>query len=436
MTNKIAPSGAMAFYHDQGLVPAFKQALKYASKGGRVGTMPDAIATRLTIPPHKELGMTRVGHSTPWDRYYTTLTAEYFGVLAGRTSIIVAHGIGPMSTLQGILDAYRYQFDDKSRCRQGGRISQLEFEKLALGKYGKVSIIDYEWYRNRFGDSRFRDPTGYRRESEAMQDPLLVARLGPRAHEYIARHTTLARQYYQQQASLTVNDPYILEVSGPNNLPYWCREVEPGLAFAHLTSIGSICLVHHQGGTQLPSFVCCVGVHEWNNGVRLLGVREGSVGEVCDGPDSYQLLRKHWKELLVPSGLDRAPDGLFVLMQMPDETSFTQISKKGASADTHEPEFRVISKEKVGNIERFFTESNYPVPIFRYDRREAQTVLSKEANAYELVGDPTRTAGIGSKETCLVQGYRVRFDHTKRLMQHNLLANNFDLLMKLMNLAA
>jgi hypothetical protein len=421
-------TGCMAFYNDKGLVAAFKQAEKFAGTDGRIGTMPDAIALRLTTPPHENLEMSG---STPWDRYYTTMTAEYFGVLAGRPSIIVAHGIGPMSTLQGVLDAYRYDFDDKSRNRRGGRISQMEFEKLARGEYGKVSIIDYEEYRNHFGDRQFRAPTGYRRASEAARDPVLIARLGPQAHKYISRHAAIAREYYQKTASLVVADPYILDMSEPNNLPYWCREVEAGLAFAHLTSIGGINLVHHENGMRLPSWACDVGIHEWADGVRLLGVRSGPVSDVCDGPDARQLLRKHWKELLEPTDLDRGPDGLFVLMQMPDNAWFTQIPKKGASADTYEPEFQVTSMKKVGELARFYTDSNYPVPIFRYDRREAQAVLPKEANAYELVGDPTRTGGADSQETCLVQGYHITVDHTRRLVRQDALANNFERMMEL-----
>ena len=422
----------MAFYHEKGFVPAFQQASKFAGKVGHVGTMPDVIAARLATPPYKELGMSDPSNPTPWDRYYTTLTAEYFGFLGGRTSIIVAHGVGPMSTLQGVLDAYRYQFDDKSRNHRGGRISQSEFEKLASNEYGDVSIIDYEEYRNRFGDGQFRAPTGYRRASEASRDPLLVARLGQRAHEYIARHAALAREYYQKQASLVIADPYILDVSDPNNLPYWCREVEKGLAFAHLTSIGGIGLVHHENGMRLPSWACDVGIHEWWDGVRLLGARDGSAGTITDGPDAYILLRKHWKKLFESSGLKHVPNGIFVLMQMPDKTWFTQIPKKGASADTYEPEFRVTSMEKVGGLERFYTNSNYPVPIFRYDRREAQAVLPKEANAYELVGDPAKTGGADSKETCLVQGYRVKVDYTKYLMRQDKLANDYDRMMQLL----
>ena len=426
--------GSMAFYHEKGFVPAFKQASKFAGKSGHVGIMPDVVAARLTTAPHKEPGLIDASNPSPWDRYYTTLTAEYFGVLGGRTSIIVAHGIGPMSTLQGVLDAYRYEFDDKSRNHRGGRISQAEFEKLARGEYGDVSIIDFEEYRNRFGDSHYRSPDGYRRASDASRDPLLIARLGPQAHEYIACHAALARKYYQKEMSITVEDPYIVEVDGPNNLPYWCREVEPGLAFAHLTSVGCIGIVH-QGGKEHPMWACDVGIHEWWNGVRLLGVRAGSTGTVVDGPDARKLLRKHWQELFEPSELERAPDGLLVLMQMPDKTWFTQVPKKGASADTYEPEFRVVSVEKVGGLERFYTESNYPVPIFRYDMREAQAVLPKEANAYELVGDPARTGGAGSQETCLVQGYRIEIDHTKRLVRQDALANDYDRMMQLLAVA-
>ena len=178
-----------------------------------------------------------------------------------------------------------------------------------------------------------------------------------------------------------------------------------------------------------------MGIHEWWNGTRLLGVRPGEVSEVRDGPDARQLLLEHWQELFEPSGLDYTPGGLFVLMQMPDKTRFTQFQKRGASADSYEPEFRVTSMEKVGEVARFYTESNYPVPIFRYDIREVQAVLPKEANAYELVGDPVKTGGGRSQETCLVQGYRIKVDHTKRLVRQDVLANDYDRMMKLFEAA-
>lgn len=428
--------GSMAFYHADGFVPAFKQAMKFAGKGGHVGTMPDAIATRLATDPYKEFGSWNPSDPTPWDTYYTTMTAEYLGVIKERKYVIVAHGIGPMATLEGVLDAYRWHFGDKSRNRTGGRITQAEFEKLANGGYGPVAVIDFEEYRDKFSDdSRFRCPFGYRKVSDAMRDPLLLARLGPRADEYIHRHASFARKYYQTQHSMEVADPFILDVTDAGNLPYWCRDIEEGYAFAHLTSIGGINLVHHQGGPKPPSWACDVSAHEWWNGVRLLGVRAGSKGEVRNGPNAYDLLRKHWRELLEPTGLNVAPARTIPLMKLPDGTWFTQVPKQGARADTYEPEFQVTTMEKVGELERFYTSSNYPVPIFRYDLREAKAVLPQGANAYTLVGDPVRANDGTDRETCLVQGYRVVVDPTKRLMRETALVNDYDRLMALMGVS-
>ena len=67
--------------------------------------------------------------------------------------------------------------------------------------------------------------------------------------------------------------------------------------------------------------------------------------------------------------------------------------------------------------------------------REAQAVLPKEANAYELVGDPTKTGGADSQETCLVQGYRIEVDHTQRLVRQDALANDYDRMMQLLKAA-
>lgn len=436
--------GSMAFYHQDGFVPAYKQAAKFVGKEGHIGIMPDAVAARLAMPPYKELGTYDPSNRSPWDMYYTTLTAEYVGMLKGRPYIVVAHGIGPMATFEGILDAYRWEFDDKSCNRRGGRISQVEFEKLAGGGYGEVAVIDFEDYRDEFSDSReFRSPFRHRRASEAHADPLLLARLGPRAHEYIDRHASYARQYQQMKSApftkesmrRAIEDPFVLDVGDANNLPYWCRDIEDGHAFAHLLVLTTIMQVHHQGGPLPPSWACNVHCHEWGDGVRLLGVRPGSTGHVAEGPDPRNLLRSRWRDLLEPTDPEHRPGAFFVLIQMPDKTWFTQVPKKGARADTYEPEFQVTSIEKIGEPRAFYTNSNYPVPIFRYDLREAKGVLPDGVNAYALVGDPARLDDGTSRETCLVQGYRVTIDHTKRLTRESALANNYDRMMELMKVA-
>ncbi len=62
-------------------------------------------------------------------------------------------------------------------------------------------------------------------------------------------------------------------------------------------------------------------------------------------------------------------------------------------------------------------------------------MLSLGVNAYALVGDPDFTNGPGSKETCLVQGYHIEIDHTKRLVRQKKLASDYDRMMQLLKAA-
>lgn len=109
-TEKRPFAHAMAFYHQDGLPAAWKQAMKFAGKGGRLATMPDIIASRLETNPGE----------MPWETYFTTLTAEYLGFSKqGNRILIVAHGVGPMSTLEGVQKAYSWEYTDKERDRRG-----------------------------------------------------------------------------------------------------------------------------------------------------------------------------------------------------------------------------------------------------------------------------------------------------------------------------
>ena len=107
---QVPSNSAMAFYHGNGLVPAWQQASRFASDTGRIATLPDIIDARLGSEP-----------GTPsWERYFSTTSAEYLGrSRSGNRIIIVAHGVGPMATLDGILKAYSFEFNDKTRGRRG-----------------------------------------------------------------------------------------------------------------------------------------------------------------------------------------------------------------------------------------------------------------------------------------------------------------------------
>ncbi len=155
---------AMAFYHEDGLSAAWKQAMRFAGKDGRLATMPDIVAARLETKPG----------ALPWETYFTTLTAEYYGFSkTGKRVLIIAHGVGPMSTLQGVQKAYSWQYNDKDRNRRGGRITAQEFLDLEAGKFGEVSIVDLESYCTQY-EYAFAETL---RSSDALTDPVLKARV-------------------------------------------------------------------------------------------------------------------------------------------------------------------------------------------------------------------------------------------------------------------
>lgn len=272
-TQKTKLPGAMAFYHDKGFVPAYKQASKYAGKKGHIATIPDWVDARLGTGPYKDFGYHDPSNPTPWDMYYTTMSAEYVGYSkGGRKILIVAHGIGPMATLDGCLAAYRWEYDDP-RNKNGARISAEEFLKLESGAYGEVEIVDLEEYIQ----SRKYPFIAHLHYTDALSDPVLWARLGPKALEYINLHVRYARQYHQEVHNRIIVDPYILEVRGPGE--YWVEhhKIEDGLAYAHLLSTGAVMLSHHQSEYDVPSWMSDTHTHDWSDGTRLIGVREGNI---------------------------------------------------------------------------------------------------------------------------------------------------------------
>lgn len=440
-TEKQPFAHAMAFYHQDGLTAAWKQAMKFAGKGGRLATMPDIIASRLETKPGE----------TPWETYFTTLTAEYLGLSKqGNKILIVAHGIGPMSTLDGATKAYSWQFKDKDRRREGGRITQQEFWDLEAGKFGEVSVIDFDSYCRRYQYPFIQ----VLRASEAMTDQVLKARFGPQAEEYIKAHAEHARAWHREQAGVDPenkyqlpnhdqfldrrrrqhlndgaenSDPYIVQ-QGPSSYPYW--KMDEGLAIGHLLSVGGLCNLHHEGSESLTHDV---GTHGWNDGTRVVGIQAG--GNIRSGlhrgPDAYRLLRKHWPDLLVPVAQPEIV-GFRGLVQIGDQW-FTQYPKKGEGMDTWEPEYVVSSMEKIGEPVQFRTTVGGYHGFFKFGTNEVKAIAPPNANAYFFVGEPQNewNGGNPTHQTCEVQFYRIEADASKRMVRSDSLAHDFDTLMKL-----
>ncbi|HPS21611.1 MAG TPA: hypothetical protein PLO44_02280 [Candidatus Paceibacterota bacterium] len=445
-TKKEKNPGAMAFYHQDGLPAAWKQAMEFAGKHGRIATMPDIVSFRIKTKPGDE----------PWETYYTSLTAEYVGYTKhGNKIIIVAHGIGPMSNLQGIQEAYSWEYKDKSRDHRGGRITQSEFWDLESGKYGDVEIIDFNEYF-----SLYKYPfIQTLRASEAITDPVLRARFGPQIEQYVQIHVDAARAWHREKAGINPenkyevpeeihiqfidgrrkkhinngaenSDPFIIQVGDASNCSYKYVSIEKGYALAHLISTGGLVHLHHDDNESLT---LDVDAHEWHNGVRFIGIKskKGIISDVQSGPDAHELLKKHWNDLMRPVG-GQIILGFSSLMEMSGQW-FTQYPKVGARIDTWEPEYKVTKIEKVGNPILFRTTVGGYHGFFKFDIKEIQSIAPPNANAYRFVTDPEIewNEGNPTHHTAMAQFYRIEADTTKRLIRSSELARDYAKMMSL-----
>ncbi len=286
----VSKNVAKAFFHEKGIAQSWKIAARYAGQNGRIATLPDIIDARLATETS----------SAAWSRYFTTSSAEYFGLTRGGTRIlIITHGVGPMSTLNGVLDAYRYQFGDPHGNNSGGRISQKDFWDLEDGKYGLVSIVDFEAYVRRCAYPFIQTL----HSDQAIEDPLVRARLGSRAEEYVKKHTAISQAWHREQLDKPIGtsnltpeqirsaqekdvsnlmyakwySPLILTIQDASNCIYgswdkdrfisWLEDRNP--PFAHLLTIQQLGHSMHNGKQGLT---CTIGCHGWNDGTRFVAI--------------------------------------------------------------------------------------------------------------------------------------------------------------------
>lgn len=412
--------GAVGFYHENGFVPAWMLASKYAGPGGRVATLPDII---------KALVNTSI-NDTPWNTWYTTASAEYFGLSKGGNQIIiVAHHA--MSALSAIQEAYSYHYKDKTRSRTGGRVSQEFFLELESGKHGEVSIIDLKSFEGRY-KYPFIQPL---RLSQAICEPLVRARLGNHVDDYLLKLATYAMEKHERDGKGRVVDPYVIYMHNANNCLYHPQRIENGLALAHLLSIGRLtcyrCSDREFHGEHQMSEVSC---HEWYDGVRLVGVKADSQLETVDEGTGLasEIIAKNWRELTSVFSPTEPDIGFRALMKN-DGLWFTQTPIVGKEMASYEMEYLVKSIKKVGKPVKFSTTIEGYYGLFRTSLRGVIGNAPRGANAYALAGEPTIVWKGGNPvyHRCRIQYYRIEADMSRRIMTHDELRNNFDLLLQL-----
>jgi len=158
-----------AKYCNGGELPAtLKIALGHAGKEGSIATLPDIVQALLGLPFDASL----------WRTTVTTMSAEYFGKDAnGQWQIVIAHGIGPL------MDTARLaHYCDEAKAY----VTDEEFNKLLDGEYGPVTIVPAARLSELY-EYPLMGPMAY---EQALQDPLLLARLGPQAVELVTYYFT------------------------------------------------------------------------------------------------------------------------------------------------------------------------------------------------------------------------------------------------------
>lgn len=158
---------------------SFLKAVEYAGREGYVATLPQVLDFRVKEPCGKP------DWDGLWDNYTDTMSAEYVGYSRGGVPLlIVAHGIGPLSTQRGIRSVYAAGAADT-----GGRITQEEFLALESGVYGPVDLVPL---KDLWQEGFFFSPGCYTREM-ILDNPLFRARLGPQAEMYLKVQESIAR---------------------------------------------------------------------------------------------------------------------------------------------------------------------------------------------------------------------------------------------------
>lgn len=442
----------MAFYHSKGLTPAWQFAQKYIQGGGRIATLPDIIDARL--------GTDLDAH--PWNAYFTTQSAEYVGFSRGGNKIIlVAHGVGPMATLDGIQAAYSFEYKDSQRVQRGGRISRSEFLKLESGHYGPVFVVDLNLYNRRY-EYPF---IGALRFSDLRDDPLFMARLGgvERVERYLGQSRDYAADWHTEQSALEPDDrygvwssmktheraakrvarrerhllesvdPYLAYLGEADGL-YTHHTPESGMAYGHLLSIGQLMHSYHEGSESL---MFDLNVHGWGDGCRFIAVPAGAqMHTVHRGWNGGAQMAQYWEKLMEPCTVTSVT-GLRQLMLF-GEQWFTQVPSKGHSMATGQPQFLVTQKEQLGSPVAFITEVHGHQVFFRYDIRDVRRMAPPNANGFTLE-DPeivfTLEGAPGTDRTrhrATLTFYRIEVDATRQLRRFEDVENDFDTQVRLL----
>ena len=419
--DSLAPSSANAMLFDgDDFLDAAEPARKFAGKDGRIATLADVVTCRRVSDAHELI----------WRKPIVTATAEYYGLSRhGTPIIIVAHGNGPLADVDGVFAAYY-------RASAGGKplnglVSQEEFAKLEAGLYGPVEIVarDVVWKRRH----PFQECMSV---EEAMEDPLLRARLGADADFYLARHRAICLDWLKEKDRPEKTHACMLMSRDPQRRSYLASEPNGTVASAHLLAVSGLVTYDHGHWDDarrhecLVSFLSC---HEWGDEGSVIGFRGGHVLRPHPGPAVVrERFKDVWRRLTRPGppplpgvrrvyALTETPGGVFTCHE-------PFIGQAG------EPEHPVKGGKPVSSLTFNFPIVGNDLTTPRCDLKAIKANVPMFANAFRIgASRPVWKGDDPSHHEVRVDFYEVDVDHRRRLPTMLALREDFDLLLSLEN---
>jgi hypothetical protein len=358
-----------------------------------------------------------------WNRWLTPFATLYLGRHNEKRLIVIAQHLGPLNNKERFLQwAESGKKDDGSNRKQYGsaglpKISQQEFTDLIEGKFGEVSILDFDEYYTKYGTNV---QNSFIHFADAWDDPLLKLLFGAKCNDFLEKHLQISSDNAKKKGKQEGAENKILEIGIRDRYGWYLfssnkidfPDDEPialFLTFGRLNSYGNHDL---SLGTEIRT-------HE-DSGHANFVVLNDENEDVLGIDYNYE---KHWQDCLV-NNEEKIPD-FFSLMNIGDKL-FTQYPKEGARMDSGEPMFEITEYETVGESTFFKTEI-YGSPFLKYDIKEAMAIAPKGANAYIIDGE------ILGRETVNipVQFFKVQVNSQQRILRDLEVAGDLDLLLKI-----
>lgn len=396
-TTEESVNGTM--FWDRCLIKAYTLANGFYGKDGKVATMPDVVVAKAITDERSLL----------WTNYVTTTSGEFYGKSKGGIPIIVvAHGIDAILQDEEIMKRSTKNLRENPMIQ----LTPEEFQRLKNEFYGPTEVIPHSTI------VKMREhPASVLSYDQAMaEDPLLFARLGPKAADFLTRH----RQITLRESGNS------LIVTNDHKYSHNPRENAGGLiTISQLNDC--------RRGSGKSSISTDIDVSDLTHAARFIAMSgKGYLGAVNNRLESIlRDLEANWELLTTPTEGSQGKE-LYVL-QTRGAKNFTEYREDDDIMDSGVPQFPVRCLKRVGEPTTFTTQILGYHGFFKYHQADVRKICPEGANAY-TVGEPTviYEGGNPVKHAVSIRFYSADVDTSRRILREEEIKGNIGLVQKLL----